>query len=226
MAKRISKETLLANIYGKNATKRQKAFGYIRRNQTKGLGSKLLDWLKEADKKCDGSTKAQYWDAYEACMTLGALEYKEAIPYLEQKGRTPGAKDNLAAGMMFLKLSKINKADFSQIFSFLDAHYTLLEEEIYSTMEMAAYATVGNEKMVPSIKEQQLYLKYATNYLNQYHHHPTIGLIASSLAGFDKTLKQAILEHIQELGEKEGSYIKYYAEDAMQGKYNRYNPRA
>lgn len=226
MAKRISKDELLADINGKSSAKRQKAFKYISRNKTKGIADDVLNWLIKADEECDGSTQSQYWDLYEACMTLGALNHDKAIGYLEQKGRTPGAKDNLAAGMMYLKMSKKSSSDFSQILSFLESHYELLKTGRHSTMEMAAYATVANEKMVANIEGQKKYLEFVKRYMAEFDHDPTLGLIASSLAGFDNELKQDILEKIKSIGEKEGSYIKYFAEDALNGKYNKYNPRA
>lgn len=190
------------------------------------MAQEVLNWLKESNQTSTGVTQAEYTDRYLACLALGAISYTKANSVFLEMAEDGGGIDNLAAGMIYLKLTQNEKSDIAEFFVFLNKYKELRAKGVFTTLAKSAFAVLCNDKIVPQIPDQKKLVDIAWSYIDDEEMDTCVPLIASFCAGFESELVKGLLYKIVEKGIVERSYIRSYAEDALQGKYHKYNPLA
>jgi hypothetical protein len=229
--KKTSEKELLQWLTGNNSSKFQKAVKYIANNNLVKFGDELLNFLKLKYAAVNSSSQSQYYDLYYLCITLAELNRADAIPLLETIAKTSGGIYSIGAGMAYIRLVRKDKNDFSKIFEFVELHKERMEKQLWGcTTDMSALIVIANDKMVPTIDDQEKFVAFAWDYISRMELQEEgyitacVALIASSIAGFEKHLSKDILYKIYEFGLIQKHYVKDFAKDALAGKYSYYNP--
>lgn len=229
--KKTSDKELSEWLNGNNSAKFQKAVKNIGSKKLAEFGNKLFNILELKHSSMNGASQSQYYDIYYLSMALGDLNYVKAIPILEKIAKESGYIHCIGAGVAYIRLVRKGKGDFSAVFEFVELHKERMSKQMWGCgTDMSALIAISNDKMVPAIGDQEKFIEFAWDYITRLelqeegYTNACVGLIASSVAGFEKHLTKSMLYKIFEYGLMTKSYVKDFAKDALNGKYTSYNP--
>jgi hypothetical protein len=231
--KKITDKEILEALNGKNSKKFQSIVNHIEGKQLTKYYDVLFEVLKVKFETLNGASQSQYYDIYEASMTLGLFQYTKAIPLLETIAYTRSGIASIGAGCAYIRLVRKDKADFSKIFKFFDfANQKRKNKEWNFGNYHAALFAINLDRMVPNIDDQKRFIAYSWDYISCYEKEEEgfntrcVTLIASCCAGFEVSLTKSLLYKIYELELVNKSYGSLQAKNALEKHYSYYDPTA